>query len=227
MISHGTPACGTPGFAGSAWTPDFDPGSQQRRTAVANGSKISAMWSQRNLGWQHAALLFGVCGAASSQLLNLNDWGVFLNDLGAYLLPIPFGIVAAWLLVEGIVPAIWLVVLDAAVWQAAYRLATRFADEGPIVQRVAAMYLAGLVGGLGVSLAAALCQRRAPSMRAVGLSALAGGVCGLPFAWWVISGNQAPIPDWAFSILCFAIWQAAVGVCLWRGFRLGKAGLAA
>ena len=180
-----------------------------------NGSMIDAMWSRRNIGWAQAALLFGVCGAASSQLSNLNDWGT-------YLLPVPFGVVAAWLLVEGIVPGVCLVVLDAAVWQAAYHLATRFGDEGPTVQRVAVMYLAGLLGGLGVGVAAALCQRRVPSMRAVGMGALAGGVGGLPFAWWLISGNQAPIPEWAFSILCFAIWQAAVGVCLWRGFRLGK-----
>lgn len=84
------------------------------------------------------------------------------------------------------------------------------------------MYLAGLVGGLGVSLATALVKRHAPAMRAVGICALAGGVCGLPFAWWLIAGNQAPIPDRAFAALCFAIWQAAVGVCLWGGFRLGK-----
>ncbi len=181
---------------------------------------MNAMWSQRNLGWAQAALLFGVCGAASSQLLNLDDWGT-------YLLPIPFGILAAWLLVGGIVPGICLVVLDAAVWQAAYRLAIRFAEGGPTVQRVAAMYLAGLVGGLGVSLAAAICQRRAPSMRSVGITALAGGFCGLPFAWWVISGKDVPIPDWAFSTLCFTLWQAAVGVCLWHGFRLKEVSRAA
>jgi hypothetical protein len=173
------------------------------------------MWSKRNAGWAQAALLFGVCGAASSQVPNLGEWG-------NYLLPVPFGIAAAWLSVGSLAPGIALVALDAAVWQAAYRLAVRFGSDGPNLQRVAAMYLAGLVGGLGVSLAAALCQRRAPGMRSVGIAALAGAVCGLPFAWWLISGNQAPLPDWAFSTLCFALWQAAVGVCLWRGFRLAK-----
>jgi len=175
------------------------------------------VWSQSSVRWAHAALLFGVCGAASSQLVNLDDWGSW-----SYLLPIPFGIVAAWLCVGKIVPGIALVILDAAVWQLAYRLAAGFGTEGPNLQRVAAMYLAGLVGGLGVSLATALAKRQAPAIRAVGISALAGGVCGLPFGWWVVSGNQVPIPEWAFSTLCFAIWQAAVGVCLWQGFRLGK-----
>jgi len=113
------------------------------------------MWSPRNASWVSAALLFAVCGAASSQLLNLNEWGTFL-------LPIPFGILAAWFSVGSLAPGIALVALDAAVWQAAYRLAVRFGSDGPNLQRVAAMYLAGLVGGLGVSLAAALCQRRAP-----------------------------------------------------------------
>jgi len=165
------------------------------------------MWAQRNIGWARAALLFGVCGAASCHLLDLGDWA-------NYVFPIPFGLLAAWLSVGSVAPGIALVVLDAVVWQAAYHLATRFGAEGPTVQRVAALYLAGLVGGLGVSLATALCQRRAPAIRGTGIVALAGAVCGLPFAWWVISGNQAPIPDWAFSTLCFTIWQAAVGACL-------------
>ncbi|MGB7758726.1 MAG: hypothetical protein WBL61_02800 [Bryobacteraceae bacterium] len=185
---------------------------------MRNGSKIVAMWSQSSIRWAHAALLFGVCGAVSSQLVNLDGWSTW----GNYLLPIPFGIFAAWLCVGRLAPGIALVILDAAVWQLAYRTAHWLATDGPVLQRIAAMYLAGLIGGLGVSVAAALVKREAPPMRAVGISALAGGVCGLPFAWWVIVGNQVPIPEWAFITLCFAIWQAAVGVCLWQGFRLGK-----
>ena len=185
---------------------------------MRNGSKIVAMWSQSSIRWAHAALLFGVCGAVSSQLINLDGWSTW----GFYLLPIPFGILAAWLCVESIVPGIALVILDAAVWQLAYRMARWLATDGPTVQRIAAMYLAGLVGGLGVSLATALCQRRVPPMRSVGMGALAGGVCGLPFAWWVIAGDHVPLPEWAFITLCFAIWQAAVGVCLWRGFGAGR-----
>ena len=165
------------------------------------------MWSRTNIGWARAALLFGVCGAASSQLLNLGDWAY-------YALPIPFGVLAAWLTVESVASGIALVVLDAAVWQVALRLATRFGTDGPTLQRVAALYLAGLVGGLGVSLATAVCQQREPAIRGTGIAALAGAVCGLPFAWWLIAGNQAPIPEWAFSTLCFALWQAAVGACL-------------
>jgi hypothetical protein len=119
-------------------------------------------------------------------------------------------------------PGIALVVLDAAVWQLAYRMALGLASDGPVVKRLAAMYMAGLVGGLGVSLAAALVKREAPPMRAVGIGALAGGICGLPFTWWVIAGHDLPIPEWAFITLCFTLWQGAVGVCLWRGFRVGK-----
>jgi len=173
------------------------------------------MWSQSSIRWAHAALLFAVCGAASSQVLNLDDWA-------SYVLPVPFGIVAAWLCVGRVAPGIALVILDAVVWQLAYRIAVKFGADGPTLQRIAAMYLAGLVGGLGVSLATALVKRHAPAMRAVGICALAGGVCGLPFGWWLDGGKQAPIPGWAVAALCFAIWQAAVGVCLWGGFRLGK-----
>jgi hypothetical protein len=187
--------------------------------AMRNSSKIVAVWSQNSVRWAHAALLFGVCGAVSSQLINLDGWSTW----GNFLLPIPFGILAAWLCVGGIVPGIELVILDAAVWQLAYRMAHWFATDVPNAQRVLAMCLSGLVGGLGVSLATAFAKRQAPVMRAVGISAVAGAVCGLPFAWWVIAGHDVPIPELAFFTLCFAIWQAAAGVCLWRGFRLGKA----
>jgi len=178
------------------------------------------MWSRNNLSWQQAALLFGVCGAASSRMMDLGDWG-------SYALPIPFGMLAAWICVRSIGPGIALVVLDALVWQAALKLAVGYGTDGPTLQRVAALYLAGLVGGLGVGLAAALCQRRVPEIRSLGIAALAGGVCGLPFAWWVISGNEVPIAEWAYTTLCFSIWQAAVGVCLWYGFRQEKSGLKA
>ena len=124
------------------------------------------MWSQSSIRWAHAALLFAVCGAASSQVLNLDDWA-------SYVLPVPFGIVAAWLCVGRVAPGIALVILDAVVWQLAYRIAVKFGADGPTLQRIAAMYLAGLVGGLGVSLATALVKRHAPAMRAVGICALA------------------------------------------------------
>jgi len=156
-----------------------------------------------------------VCGAASSQLVGLGDWG-------GYVFPIPFGILAAWLCMGSVSRGVVSVILNAIVWQLAYRTAVGLAADGPTLQRVVGIYLAGLVGGLGVSLVTALSKRQAPAMRAVGMGALAGGVCGLPFAWWVISANHAPIPEWALSTMCFAIWQAAVGVCLWQGFRLGK-----
>jgi len=172
--------------------------------------------SQSSVRWAHAALLFGACGAASSQLFDhLGDWGVFV-------FPIPFGLAAAWITVGSVVPGLALVILDAAVWLIAFRMAAALAANGSTLQTIVGIYLAGLIGGLGVGLATALVMRQAPAMRAVGMGALAGGVCGLPFAWWVIAGNQVPIPEWAFSTLCFTIWQAAVGVCLWRGFRVGK-----
>ena len=173
------------------------------------------MPSQSSVRWAHAALLFGVCGAASCRLFDLGDWA-------GYVFPIPFGLVAAWICVGGILPRLALVILDALVWQLAYRMAVALAADGPTLKRTVGVYLAGLAGGLGVSLATAIVKRQAPAIRAIGICALAGAVCGLPFAWWLISGNQAPIPDWAFSTFCFAVWQASVGVCLWQSFRLGR-----
>ncbi len=176
------------------------------------------MWSQSRIRWIYTALLFGACGAASCQLIRLDGWSTW----GNFLLPIPFGVLAAWLCVGGIVPRIELIILHAAVWQLAYRMAHLLASDGSPLERVVAMYLAGLVGGLGVSLAAAFVKRQAPGIRALGITGLAGGVCALPFGWWVIAGHDVPIPELAFFTLCFALWQGAVGVCLWQGFRLGK-----
>jgi hypothetical protein len=171
------------------------------------------MWSRRNVGWANAALLFGVCGAASSQLFELGR--------ESYLVPIPFAVVTALLCVRRVVPGIVLVILDFAIWQLAYRTAIDLATDGPTAPRVGGICFAGLVGGLEVSLAVGLCKLGVPAVRTVALSALAGAVCGLPFAWWVIFSVQAP-HELSFSVTCFAIWQAAVGVCLWHGYRLGK-----
>jgi hypothetical protein len=173
------------------------------------------MWSQSSVRGTHAALLFSVCGAASSQLLNLEDWGI-------YLLPVPFGILAAWLCVDGIVPGIALAILSEGVWQAAYRVAERMGTEGGTGQKVFAMCLAGLIGGFGVALATAASKRLAPPLAALGTIAIAGAICALPFAAWLISGNEAPLPEWLQMLLSFAIWQGAVGFGLWRSFGAGR-----
>jgi len=170
------------------------------------------MWSQPNLRWVQAALLFAVCGGVSSQLLNGDTW------LG-YLLPVPFGVLSAWLFVKGVGPGVVLVVLDIAVWQMAYRLAVHLGatiDSGRVLF---ALCLAGLVGAVGVTLATALTARRTPPPGSFAVCALGGALCGLPFAYWQIAGTRALLPDWALAPLCFAVWQGAVGLCLWRSFR--------
>jgi len=158
-------------------------------------------------------MLFAVCGAASSQLLNLGDWGFVL-------LPVPFGVLAAWLCVGRFRPGAALVILDACAWQTAYRVAGRLGTESGAARKVLAMCLAGLIGGFGVALAAALTKRRAASAANLATAAVAGAICGLPFAAWLISGNEAPLPDWAQMMIAFGIWQGAVGLDLWRNFRV-------
>jgi len=185
-----------------------------------NGSSIVAMWSQGSIRWAQAALLFSVCGAASSQLFALGKWG-------DYLLPIPFGMLAAWLCVGRAAAGLALVVLDGLVWQLALRTAVELGTQGATGRKVFAMCLAGLIGGLGVTLATALSKRQAPSVSSLGTGALTGAICGLPFAWWLVAGNQAPIPEWALTLLSFGIWQGAVGLSLWRSFGLGKSHSAA
>ena len=56
-------------------------GKRKNCMAERDGSKIVAMWSQSGIRWAHAALLFGVCGAASSQLINLDGWSTSGNFL--------------------------------------------------------------------------------------------------------------------------------------------------
>jgi len=158
------------------------------------------------------ALLFAVCGMASSQLLNIENWGT-------HLLPVPFGLLSAWLLVDAAGPAIVLVVLDAAVWQIAFRVAADLGAQSGTGRRVFALFLAGLVGGLGVTLATALAQRRRPSLTAIATGSVLGGLGGLPFAAWVVLGLRSPIPEWLMLILCFAIWQGLAGASLWVSFQ--------
>ena len=173
------------------------------------------MGIQDRVGWAQAALLFAACGAASSQLLNLGDWGLVL-------LPVPFGVLAAWLCVGRVRPGLALVVLDACAWQTAYRVAGRLGTESGAARKVLAMCLAGLIGGFGVALAAALTKRRAASAANLATAAAAGAICGLPFAAWLITGNEAPLPEWAEMMVSFGIWQGAVGLDLWRNFRVAS-----
>ena len=177
------------------------------------------MWSQSGVRGIHTALLFSVCGAASSQLLNLQDWGI-------YLLPIPFGILAAWLCVDGVLPGITLVILSEGVWQAAYRVAERLGAESGTGRKVFAMCLAGLIGGLGMALATAAAKRLSPPPAALGIIAVAGTIGALPFAAWLVSGNEAVLPEWAQMLLSFAIWQGGVGFGLWWSFGGGRRGTA-
>ena len=176
----------------------------------AAGATIVAMWSQSGIRWAHAALLFGVCGAASSQLVHF-DWGTWV-------LPIPFGVLAAWLFAEGALPRVLLVALTWAVWLGAYRTGLVMGSEGGSLRKLLAMCLAGLIGGFGVTVATAIARRTTPSPGGLVAVAAAGTICGLPFAAWLIAGNESRIPDWAQMLVSFTVWQGAVGFGLWRSF---------
>ena len=180
-----------------------------------HGGSIVAMPSQSRIGWAQAALLFAVCGIASSQMTYLDNWG-------DYLLPVPFGILAAWLCVGRAVSGFCLVILDAAVWRLALRVAVELGAEGPTGRKLFAMCLAGLIGGLGVTVSTALAKWQRPTVSSLAAGAAIGAICGLPFAWWLVAGNQAPLPEWAMLLVSFAIWQGAVGLNLWWNFGLGK-----
>jgi hypothetical protein len=100
------------------------------------------------------------------------------------------------------------VFLDCVTWVAAFRLGIAFAGNlNPYV----GMSLAGLVGGLGVTLATGLGCRTLYAGRTLAGAALAGAVAGAPFGLVL----DRSIHENLVLAISFPLWQAAVG--LWIG----------
>lgn len=166
------------------------------------------------------ALVFALCGAWSSSFMDA-DTG---TDVLA--VPIPFAFLMLGLLRGRVWARLLTLPLVTAVWFLAYLGVMSGAWDRPFL----AMSVGGMIGGVGVTLWAAIGQRRLLSPKYLILAATVGGVSALPFGFWlrVFAGRHSwdVVHDSAQAMrlhISFAVWQAAVGVFLYAASRrLGK-----
>lgn len=149
-----------------------------------------------------------VCGVISGRVF------AGFRDVGVFLVPIPFALLCGVVCVRPwrrLLPAVVLVCLA---WQAAYAAAVQWTGNDHLVR---GMYLAGLIGGLGVGLAMAVGWGRADWLLTISLMGAVGSVSAWPFTMrWPAETDLS---------FCFVTWQVSVGMCVyvlavlprWRG----------
>jgi hypothetical protein len=133
----------------------------------------------------------------------VEDWQIALQLLTG----IPFGAVCSFRFVR---PRSWFALtlgLDCAVWVAAYRVGVGLSGFNPYL----GMALAGLLGGLGVTLSTGLGCRILYSRRTVAIAGLVGAVAGAPFGLVFGRSDQENI----ILAICFPLWQVVVGMWIW------------
>ena len=167
------------------------------------------------LRYAGVAILFALCGAWSAQFFRMRGG----SDRLICTLPLPFAVLCGLLFIRT-VRAILTVPLMVAVWLAAYSAATMVGLQTPNEAYLLPVAVGGLVGGLGIALAASICHRGLLSPRHLLAAALTGCVGALPFGFWLksyylhLGGWPDPLQPVRLQY-AFAIWQAAVGTCLY------------
>ncbi len=155
------------------------------------------------------ALLFALCGAWSSSFMDAEGNGTLT-------VAIPFAFLMLGLLRGRVAARLLTLPLVAFVWFIAYVGAMLASRDHTFL----AMSVGGAIGGLGVTLCAAIGRRRLLSPKYLIAAAAIGGVSALPFGFWLrVSDRRAwggPDPAQPLRLrLSFAIWQAAVGTYLY------------
>ncbi len=147
-----------------------------------------------------AAIAFGACGVLSARYCFDNNF-VDQPNGGYYLLGLPFALLCTILFMRTQRAAV--VLFMSLTWIVATKMVA-FSPYPP-----SGVLIAGLAGGLGVTLSASIGCVRLFSPRYL----IAGGVVGFISAW--------PISIWFgaqdYHLYCaFGIWQAAVGTYLYE-----------
>jgi len=156
------------------------------------------------------AIAFGLSGALSAWLLTLGNDGPWL---WGWPVALPFAVLSVALWVRSLKLALVILILDALVWQAAFRGAIALIGLG----EYAAVCIGGLIGAAGVVACMGL-SRRALLSRA-GWAGLLGAISAAPFGLWLrvdsgaSSGSNLPL-----LMLCFAVWQIAIGLFMQHSF---------
>jgi hypothetical protein len=162
------------------------------------------------------AIAFGLSGALSAWAL------VFKPDgppwLWGWPVALPFAVLSVALWVRSLKLAPIIVVLDAVAWQAAFRAAIALNGPGDY----AAVCIGGFIGAAGVVACMGLIRREL--LARAGWAGLLGAVSALPFGLWlhVDSGANAGSPHLPLLILCFAVWQIAIGLFLQHSYSRSR-----
>ena len=130
--------------------------------------------------------------------------------------PLPFAFLSFVLFLTPKARGLWALPLSIPAWLVAW-FSTLFVMVHVVAVPFVAMWVGGLVGGLGVTLSAGIVYHRLLSSRYLIRAAMIGGVSALPFGFWLIllSGGES-VPLQSLRLRCaFAIWQAAVGTYLY------------
>lgn len=160
------------------------------------------------------AIAFGLSGALSAWLLTLGNDGPWL---WGWPVALPFAGASVALWMRSLKPALIIVILDALVWQAAFRTAIAMAGLG----EYAAVCIGGFIGAAGVVACMGLSRRELLSR--AGWAGLLGAVSAAPFGLWLrvdsgsSSGSHLPL-----LILCFAVWQIAIGLFVQHSFSRSR-----
>ena len=160
------------------------------------------------------AVVFAICGACSAAyLLTWFPW--FPGNPKPMLLPVPFALLCALLFLRQW-RAVIAVPLMVAVWAVAYPAAKMLGMASP-------MFLGpgfgGFIGGGGLVLCAATCDRRLFSRKYTFRGAVVGFVSALAFAPWASMGNTDLDGREPTLVFALSIWQAAVGTYLYKIVR--------
>jgi hypothetical protein len=162
------------------------------------------------------AVLFAVGGAASFFLSApmdhyLESWLPFPLLSHFSMIPIPFALLSVLLFLRSWKAAVS-VPLNVAVWCAAYAIATPQSGLDSNLH----IFLAGLVGGFSVALSDTICCPRLLSPKYLSYAATVGLLAAFPFVLVSEFGHSAEGPPLGILLpFSFAIWQAAVGTCLY------------
>ncbi len=164
------------------------------------------------------AVAFATCGALSAALfLPLPRWPED-RDLIALALPIPFAMLCALSFMHARQAPLNLlfVPLNIVVWEVACSTAAQVWLHADVAEQFSSACVGGLIGGLGVTLSAAIGERRLLSLKYVVAGCALGGISAVPLGLWLGPHLRRARVLW----LSFAIWQAAVGTFLyaiWNG----------
>ncbi len=168
-------------------------------------------------------LLFEACGVLSSLLMfqDSNTAAARLYDcefrLRLFLaVPLPFAVLCLLLLIAPVRRPILALFLNIAIWFVAYGLSFALGMGTGGHHPFVAMCAGGIVGGLGVTLCAAIGHRGLLSIKHLVTIATIGGLSALPFGYWLDADQNHPDPlQPIYFRLGFVAWQAAVGTYLY------------